>query len=301
MTRLKSNLWNRIAASQPTTKLWFHASTTISHDTKSHVGARWQVRSRYHGNFQSTIHFAPIGPEFRAYRTRAGERCVYHAPLPSPPPVTLCALNRERNWVNASHGWKRGKGRDTFANISNAYRKFLARCRSIDAKRNVQALFRKPHISSCLGIWKYFFSSYFKQLYNNNMNQIYDATLLFRGITLWLSSTSSGPFIIIIASIKFLLCSTRTILNDIRRNETKGGIIGDIFYVFTQTSFFRKKCYKNVHVERIINRIRNWLPTERAISNSRGRIVIVTFSSGKTIFPQRGYIQTRFISDNTFT
>lgn len=187
MTRLKSNLWNRIAASQPTTKLWFHASTTISHDTKSHVGARWQVRSRYHGNFQSTIHFAPIGPEFRAYRTRAGERCVYHAPLSSPPPVTLCALNRERNWVNASHGWKRGKGRDTFANISNAYRKFLARCRSIDAKRNVQALFRKPHISSCLGIWKYFFSSYFKQLYNNNMNQIYDATLLFKGITLWLS------------------------------------------------------------------------------------------------------------------
>lgn len=115
------------------------------------------------------------------------------------------------------------------------------------------------------------------------------------------SSTSSGPFIIIIASIKFLLCSTRTILNDIRRNETKGGIIGDIFYVFTQTSFFRKKCYKNIHVERIIDRIRNWLPTERAISNSRGRIVIVTFSSGKTIFPQRGYIQTRFISDNTFT
>lgn len=33
------------------------------------------------------------------------------------------------------------------------------------------------------------------------------------------SSTSSGPFIIIIASIKFLLSSTRTILNDIRKNE----------------------------------------------------------------------------------
>lgn len=52
------------------------------------------------------------------------------------------------------------------------------------------------------------------------------------------SNTSSEPFITI-ASIKFLLCSTWMILNvDVRKNKTKGRIIGDIFYVFTQTRMF---------------------------------------------------------------
>lgn len=37
--------------------------------------------------------------------------------------------------------------------------------------------------------------------------------------------------------IKFLLCSTCMILN-VRKNKTKGRIIGDIFYVFTQTRMF---------------------------------------------------------------
>lgn len=50
------------------------------------------------------------------------------------------------------------------------------------------------------------------------------------------SNTSSEPFITI-ASIKFLLWSTWMILN-VRKNKTKGRIIGDIFYVFTQTRMF---------------------------------------------------------------
>lgn len=50
------------------------------------------------------------------------------------------------------------------------------------------------------------------------------------------SNTSSEPFITI-ASIKFLLCSMWMILN-VRKNKTKGRIIGDIFYVFTQTRMF---------------------------------------------------------------
>lgn len=50
------------------------------------------------------------------------------------------------------------------------------------------------------------------------------------------SNTLSEPFITI-ASIKFLLCSTWMILN-VRKNKTKGRIIGDIFYVFTQTRMF---------------------------------------------------------------